>query len=55
MQTRQSSSSTTVTKTTEKKDLLVLKLKESRKPAIKWTDDTVDNENMGKKSSKRKL
>jgi len=34
---------------------LVLKLKEkdAEKPTIKWTEDTVDNEGMGRKSSKR--
>jgi hypothetical protein len=41
----------------EKKKLLVLKLKQSEeeKPAVKWTEDTVDNEGLGRKSSKRKL
>ncbi|KAJ1427018.1 phosphatase inhibitor-domain-containing protein [Ochromonadaceae sp. CCMP2298] len=39
----------------EKKKLLVLKLKQSEeeKPAVKWTEDTVDNEGLGRKSSKR--
>lgn len=37
----------------EKPKLLILKLREPKKPSVTWTDDTVNNENMGKKSSKR--
>lgn len=33
--------------------VLVLKLKGTRKQSITWAADTVNNENMGKKSSKR--
>jgi len=34
-----------------KEKVVVLRLKE--KPSVKWAEETVDNENMGKKSSKR--
>jgi len=34
----------------QKSSVLVLKLK--NKSSIQWSDDTVDNENMGRKSSK---
>ena len=38
----------------DSKKVLVLKLKPKKeKINIKWSEDTVDNENMGKKSSKR--
>ena len=37
---------------------LVLRLKaepaEKKAPAVQWSDDTVDNENLGRKTSKRK-
>ena len=56
--TRQSSASATQTQTQKatvgEKSSLVLKLKEAQKPVIKWTEDTVDNEGLGRKSSKRK-
>ena len=56
MLTRQHTGSTAAqTTVAEKKNTLVLKLKEARKPGIKWTEDTVDNENMGRKSSKSKF
>ncbi len=41
---------TTTTKTAPKQ--LVLRLKETKKAAITWTEDTVDNENLNRKSSK---
>mmetsp|Transcript_49300 Transcript_49300/g.97507 ORF Transcript_49300/g.97507 Transcript_49300/m.97507 type:complete len:97 (+) Transcript_49300:91-381(+) len=49
------SGSTTVTRTaTETSDKkMVLKLKEAKGPKIKWTEDTVDNEHLGRRSSKR--
>jgi protein phosphatase 1 regulatory subunit 11 len=34
-----------------KEKIVILRLKE--KPSVKWTEETLDNENMGKKSSKR--
>lgn len=34
--------------------VLVLKLRGTRKPAISWAENTINNENMGKKSSKSK-
>lgn len=60
MNTRSSSGTVTRTaveegKTNDKKSAMVLKLKPAHKPAIQWTEDTVDNENLGRKSSKRKL
>ena len=59
MNTRSRHASTTQTQTQEEstsaKKNLVLKLKqEIEKPSIKWTEDTVDNEHLGRKSSKRK-
>lgn len=33
--------------------LLILKIREAEKKKIRWTNDTVDNETLGKKSSKR--
>jgi hypothetical protein len=45
----------TATDAGDKPNVLVLKLKESKKPAIKWTEDTIDNENLGRRSSKRKI
>ena len=30
------------------------KLGETKKPSVKWTEDTINNENLGRKSSKRK-
>ena len=36
------------------RNTLVLKLKGTRKPSVSWAVDTVNNENMKKKSSKRK-
>ena len=56
----QSSSSSTVTEmeepSTENKpgNVLVLKLRGTRTPTITWAADAIDNEGMGKKSSKRK-
>lgn len=41
----------TITRTDQKKQLLVLKLREKR---VKWDESAVNNEFMGKKSSKRK-
>lgn len=38
---------------TASKPKLVLKLKEKKSPTIRWSDDTVDNEHLGRKSSKR--
>jgi hypothetical protein len=38
----------------EQKTRKVLVLKLKKKPGISWSEGTVDNENMGKKSSKRK-
>lgn len=34
-----------------KEKIVILRLKE--KPSVKWTEETLNNENMGKKSSKR--
>lgn len=34
--------------------VLTLKLRGTRKPAIRWDENTINNENMGKKSSKSK-
>lgn len=34
--------------------ILVLKLREKQGKKVKWTEDTVDNEFLNKKSSKRK-
>jgi hypothetical protein len=53
------SSSATMTESGESlieskpRNVLVLKLKGTRKQSITWAADTVNNENMGKKSSKR--
>lgn len=33
-------------------DQVVLRLKVQKKPAVRWSEETVDNENMGKKTSK---
>lgn len=60
MNTRSRHASTTQTQTQESapaKKNLVLKLNQDteEKPSIKWTEDTVDNEHLGRKSSKRKL
>jgi hypothetical protein len=48
------------TQEAEQKKVLVLKLKQSEqsgeergKPGVKWTEETVDNEGLGRKSSKR--
>jgi hypothetical protein len=46
------SGTTTHTMTMEKKKLLVLKLREKR---VKWDESAVNNEFMGKKSSKSKM
>lgn len=35
--------------------ILRLTLQNDSKPAIRWSEDTVDNEHMGKKSSKSKF
>ena len=56
--TASSTSQTTPSKAKEvegakDKKKLVLKLKEAKEPTIKWTEDTVDNEHLGRKSSKR--
>lgn len=32
---------------------VVLRLKVQKKPSVSWAEETVDNENMGKKTSKR--
>ena len=32
---------------------IVLRLKVNKKPTVTWTEETVDNEHMGKKNSKR--
>lgn len=32
---------------------LILKLKHKPKPTVQWTEETIDNEHLGKKSSKR--
>lgn len=54
-------SATTTITTTEpqpsdrKPKVLRLKLTASADPKVKWSEDTVDNENMGKKSSKSTL
>lgn len=53
MHTRSSTGSVTRTQVVEAPQKLVLKLMEAKKPHIKWTEDTVDNENLGRKSSKR--
>mmetsp|Transcript_3213 Transcript_3213/g.4580 ORF Transcript_3213/g.4580 Transcript_3213/m.4580 type:complete len:103 (+) Transcript_3213:52-360(+) len=37
--------------TQEKENVLILKLR--TKPNLRWAEDTIDNENQGKKSSKR--
>jgi protein phosphatase 1 regulatory subunit 11 len=34
--------------------VLVLKLKAKKKPKVTWTEETVDNEHLDKKSSKSK-
>jgi hypothetical protein len=41
----------TITETTDKEQVLILRLTEEKKN-ITWADGTVDNEHMGKKSSK---
>jgi hypothetical protein len=52
---RREENSVTLTEDKKEEDKkLVLKLKE-KKNKITWTEDTVDNENMGKKSSKRMI
>jgi Protein phosphatase inhibitor len=38
----------------KQKNVLVLKLRGTKKPSISWAANTIDNEDMGKKSSKRK-
>ena len=48
------SRTTTIQETKSNEKKLVLKLKEKEKPTIKWTEDTIDNENLGRRSSKRK-
>lgn len=45
----------TADKQDPKKTKLILKLKESMKPSIQWSSDTIDNEKLGRKSSKRKF
>ena len=46
----------TTTVTAEGKQVLVLKLKDDeKKPTVTWTEDTVNNEHMGRKSSKSKF
>jgi hypothetical protein len=55
MTTRGSSVTQVRVSTEDKKASLVLKLKDKpNKPSIKWSEDTINNENMGRKSSKRK-
>ena len=39
----------------KQKNVLVLKLRGTKKPSISWAANTIDNEDMGKKSSKRKI
>lgn len=39
----------------KEKNVIVLKLKEKQEPAVKWTEDTIDNENLGRRSSKREF
>lgn len=34
--------------------ILLLRLREAKKAAVRWSEDTVDNENLGRRSSKRK-
>ena len=54
------SSSSTITEAAvdqakgKSKNVLVLKLRGTKKPSISWAANTIDNEDMGKKSSKRK-
>lgn len=47
-----SNTATVTTTTTAPPKVLHLKLKEEKKQ-LKWTEDTIDNEHMGKKNSKR--
>ena len=56
-----SSSTTTTTVVAEnqapsetRQRTLRLTLQSAAKPSIKWSEDTIDNEHMGKKSSKSK-
>ena len=35
--------------------MLILKLQDRSKQRVSWTEDTIDNEGMGKKKSNRKL
>ena len=59
MNTRSSNRTEVITNTSDQQDSqktqLILKLKENRKPSIQWSTDTIDNEKLGRKSSKRKL
>lgn len=50
-----SSVTTTITQTQTRNRVLVLRLnnEERKKPGVTWTEDTIDNEHMDKKSSKR--
>lgn len=54
------SSSSTITEAaveqaeSKQKNVLVLKLRGTKKPSISWAANTIDNEDMHKKSSKRK-
>ena len=48
---RAMASTTAVTEESVPQQVLVLKLKKA--PTITWTEDTVDNENLGRKNSKR--
>ena len=47
----------TTTKTQQKGKTLVLRLREppTNKPKVTWSEDTVNNEGLGRKSSKRKF
>ena len=45
-------SSTVLSQETEPSETLKLKLTKKNKKKIQWTEDTVDNEGMGKKKSK---
>lgn len=47
-----SAATQTSTSTADGEQILVLKLT-AKKPSVKWTEDTINNENLGRRSSKR--
>lgn len=48
----QTTTTQTVEREVDRESTPVLKLRNSRKPQVRWTDDTVDNEHMNKKKTK---